>query len=88
MNSWWKPLQSRESARLSTFNSTEVRQPPHGGVSMFAATWPVPRIFCRARRTSSTSPARPPARCTCGEMPMSDSVWLRRITGSAGLSKP
>ena len=30
----------------------------------------------------------PTGKITCGETPMSDSLWLRRMTGSGGWSKP
>jgi len=76
------------SATLSIFSSTEVRQPPQGGVSMLATTWPVPRIIFPGPSNFITVTGSPTGQMTCGETPTSDSLWLRRITGSAGWSKP
>ena len=84
MNNWWNPLQSRGSATLSIFNSTEVRQPPGRG------RVDIGHYLCGAKndllRTDELHhvTGSPTGQITCGEMPRPDSLWLRMIIGSAG----
>jgi len=51
---------------------------------MFATIFPVPRMIRCGPSNFITVAGSPTGQMTCGDTPIADSLWLRRITGSAG----